>query len=86
VADAPAARLTLLMREDCPLCDHLHLALLAWLALHRPGTGVVLRDVDSDAGLARRYGLRIPVLLLDDVRVCEGSFDAAELARLLQAR
>ena len=31
-----------------------------------------LLDVDSDPELQRRYGLKIPVLLLDAVPVCSG--------------
>jgi len=43
-------------------------------------------DVDSDPELARRYGLDIPVLLLDGVRVCQHRLDASELLRLLRPR
>lgn len=45
-----------------------------------------LVDVDSDPELARRYGLDIPVLLLDDVRVCQHRLDSSELLRLLRPR
>ena len=47
---------------------------------------VELVDVDSDPELARRYGLDIPVLLLDGVRVCQHRLDSAELLRLLRPR
>jgi hypothetical protein len=45
-----------------------------------------LVDVDSDADLARRYGLDIPVLLWGGVKVCEHRLDRAELVRLLRQR
>jgi hypothetical protein len=34
--------------------------------------------------LARRFGLKIPVLLLDGTLVCAHRFDGAELRRLLR--
>ncbi len=43
-------------------------------------------DVDSDPQLARRYGLDIPVLLLDGAKVCQHRLDATELRRLLRPR
>jgi hypothetical protein len=41
-------------------------------------------DVDSDPVLARRYGLNVPVLLLDGTAVCRHRLDVAELERLLR--
>ncbi|MEO7775597.1 MAG: glutaredoxin family protein [Steroidobacteraceae bacterium] len=78
------AALTLLTREECGLCGQMQEAAVLWLARHAPSLRLELRDVDADPVLARRYGLRIPVLLLDGERVCEGLFDAAELDRLLR--
>lgn len=43
-------------------------------------------DVDADPLLARRYGLDIPVLLLDGVKVCQHHLDRDELKRLLRPR
>ena len=81
-ADAPAA-LTLLTRPECGLCEQM-LADLRTLGqrVSLPGLSVV--DVDSDAELQRRYGMKIPVLLLDSVPVCAHRLDAAELQRLLR--
>jgi hypothetical protein len=80
-----AARLTLLTREECGLCEEFHAELEAH-GRHRPLPPLELRDVDEDAELQRRYGLQIPVLLLDGVLVCSHRFDAAELDRLLRPR
>jgi hypothetical protein len=41
-------------------------------------------DVDSDSQLQRRYGLKVPVLLLDSAPVCNYRLDAAELLRMLK--
>lgn len=43
-------------------------------------------DVDSDPALRARYGLAVPVLLLDEEPVCHGRFDAQEVARLIRPR
>jgi predicted thioredoxin/glutaredoxin len=43
-------------------------------------------DADSDAELNRRYGLHVPVLLLDGSVVCRHRLDAPELIRLLSDR
>jgi len=43
-------------------------------------------DVDRDSELHRRYGLSVPVLLLDGTVVCRHRLDATELVRLLGQR
>jgi len=40
-------------------------------------------DVDANPELLRRYGLNVPVLLLDQTVVCRHRLDADELRRLL---
>ena len=45
-----------------------------------------LVDVESDPELERRYGLNVPVLLLDGTVVCRHRLDADELIRLLRPR
>ena len=78
-------RLTLLTRPDCGLCEEF-LAELQALGEQLPLPETVLLDVDSDPQLARRYGLDIPVLLLDGVSVCRHRLDRSELIRLLRPR
>jgi predicted thioredoxin/glutaredoxin len=41
-------------------------------------------DVDADPELVRRYGLNVPVLLLDGTVVCKHRLDVDELRRLLR--
>ncbi|NJO13696.1 MAG: glutaredoxin family protein [Gammaproteobacteria bacterium] len=50
------------------------------------GADLAVVDVDSDAQLLRRYGLKVPVLLLDGEPVCHGRLDLAELRRLMRGR
>jgi hypothetical protein len=57
--------------------------LQAYGAAH-PLPDVDLVDVDSDPLLQRRYGLKVPVLLLAGVVVCQQRLDPDELARLLR--
>jgi hypothetical protein len=79
----PTPRLTLLTREECGLCEHM-LAELTALRARVSLPPVQLVDVDSDPELARRWGLKIPVLLLDGAWVCGPRLDAPELLRLLR--
>ena len=82
---AAAGRLTLLTRPECGLCEDF-LAELTAAGATRTLPPLDLRDVDDDPQLQRRYGLQIPVLLLDGVRVCSQRLDLAELDRLLRPR
>ncbi len=81
----PAHSLTLLTRAECGLCDDMLNELESLRARHVLPP-IRLLDVDSDPQLQRRYGLKIPALLLDDVPVCSVRLDQAELLRALRGR
>ncbi len=72
-------------REACELCEEFAQQLAVW-ADGRAAPSVRLQDVDADPQLRQRYGLRIPVLLLNGTLVCATHFDAAELNRLIRPR
>jgi hypothetical protein len=78
------ARLTLVQRRDCQLCEEM-LAELNALARRLPLPPLEVVDVDSDPQLERRHGLHVPVLLLDGLVVCRHRLDGDELRRLLAA-
>ena len=83
--EGPAAqsRLTVVHRQDCDLCDEMLTELHALgLRIRLPPIDIV--DVDADPELLRRYGLNVPVLLLDGTVVCRHRLDAEELQRLLR--
>jgi predicted thioredoxin/glutaredoxin len=81
---APAeSRLTVVHRQDCDLCDEM-VAELQALGHRIRLPPVAILDVDSDPELVRRYGLNVPVLLLDGTVVCKHRLDAEELKRLLR--
>jgi hypothetical protein len=79
----PNAGLVLLSRPECELCEHM-LQQLSVLGRRYALPPVEVCDVDSDPELQRRYGLKIPVLLMDGVPVCSVQLDASELLRLLR--
>ncbi len=75
------AGLVVLSREGCHLCEDM----LQQLAdLERAGSipTVAIVDVDSDPALARQYGLKVPVLLLDGSVICHYTLNSQELLRL----
>ena len=79
---APPGALVLLTRPECGLCEQMR-AELAALAARTALPPVRLLDVDSDAQLRRRYGLKIPVLLLAGIPVCSVRLDEAQLLAAL---
>lgn len=77
------ARLTLVRRHDCELCEEMLRELTA-LGSKIALPPIELLDVDSDEQLRRRHGLEVPVLLLDGTVVCRQRLDRLELTRLLR--
>lgn len=73
--------LVVLSREGCGLCEDM-LAGLAELEQAGRIPQVQVVDVDSSAALARRFGLKVPVLLLDGSVVCHYTLNSNELLRL----
>ncbi len=81
---ADPRRLRVYTRDPCPLCDDFLLELRLFLDGCDPaGTTLEVCDVDADPVAQRRFGLKVPVLLLDGEPVAHARFDAAGLARLL---
>ena len=73
-------RILLYTRRGCHLCEEAE----DLLAAH----GVLAEVVDVDAApeAAARYGLRVPVLEIDDEVVLEGRFQERQLAAVLADR
>lgn len=75
--------MTLVHRQGCDLCDEM-VAELASLGRKIQLPPVSIVDVDANPELVRRYGLNVPVLLLDGTVVCKHRLDVDELRRLLR--
>jgi hypothetical protein len=80
------ARLTLLSRAYCHLCDEMAAALAPLAAAH--GAVVTTLDVDADPALEEAWGELVPVLLLgsaaDGIELCHYHLDAARVAAALR--
>ena len=74
--------LVVVSREGCGLC-HDMLQELARLEQSQAIPAVTIVDVDSDTELQRRFGLKVPVLLLDGSVICHYTLNSKELLRLL---
>lgn len=79
------ARLTLLGREGCELCEQM-LTELAELAAELPLPPVDVADVDADPDWQRRHGLHVPVLLWDGHPIARTRLEPAEIRRLFRPR
>jgi hypothetical protein len=77
------SRLALYTREGCGLCEEMLAELMPWAAAR--GASVELRDVDADPEARRRYGYRVPVLLLDGAPAAHGRLEFEALERLWSA-
>lgn len=72
-----------LSREDCSLCEQMVAELLELLGDQARNIQIV--DIDTVPELARKYALRIPVLLIDDEFVCAYRLDRERLAMYLDS-
>lgn len=79
-----SAALTLFSRPGCHLCDDMK-AVIGRVAASIPLTLTVV-DVSTDAGLEARYGLEIPVLLVDGGKAAKYRITEADLRRILAGR
>jgi len=74
--------LVVISRAGCGLCDDM-LHALADLERQQALPPVTVVDVDSDPELTRRFGLKVPVLLLDGSAICHYTLNSQELLRLV---
>jgi len=84
MADEPAPVLTVYSRKDCHLCHDMIEALRA--AQRRYAFELAVVDIDSDAGLARRYGADVPVLVHEERVLTRHRLAEADLAAFFSAR
>jgi len=68
-------------RRGCHLCE---VMLQKAEPLCRGLAEIIVRDVDTQAEWADRYGLDVPVLILDGAEVCRHEFDDEAFLAALQ--
>jgi len=82
--DGVVASLVLYSRPGCHLCDEMK------TVVRRVATRVPLVfqeiDISTDAALEARYGVEIPVLLVNGRKAAKHRVNEAELVRILGAR
>ena len=75
--------LTLYSRAECHLCEEM---LVELTPLVEGRARVEIVDIDTDEGLARRFGQIIPVLMHGDEELSRLRLDSARVAELLDRR
>ena len=77
--------LTLYSRPGCHLCDEMKAVVVR--VVRELETPVTINEVDisTDADLEARYGLEIPVLLIDGRKAAKYRVTEGELTRLLRS-
>lgn len=79
-------RMTIYSRPGCHLCDQMK-ALVARVVSGLPQPPVVEDvDISTDPDLEARYGLEIPVLIVDGRKTAKYRIAEEDLRRLLRAR
>ena len=78
-----SAGFLLYSRPGCGLCEEMLSELQALPAAH--GLPIEVADVDAQAETRKRYGHKIPVLLLGGALVCHGRLDLELVHKALAA-
>ena len=86
VANTRVIRLTIYSRPGCHLCDDMK-ALVARVG-QQSALPIAIEEIDisTDPDLETRYGVEIPVLLVDGRKAAKYRVTESELVRLLSAR
>jgi glutaredoxin len=78
-------RVTIYSKPGCHLCDDMK-ALVRRTILGRDGISMEEIDISDDAALLERYGLEIPVLMIDGKKTAKYRITEEQLLRRLDAR
>lgn len=84
-------RLTLYGKPGCHLCDDMKAVVrrvIAQLPAQATASGITIdeRDISDDRTLLERYGLEIPVLMIDGMKVAKYRISETELRRAIEGR
>ena len=78
--------LTIYSRPGCHLCDEMKAVVQRVARLEGDAVRIDEIDISADPALESRYGLEIPVLLVDGRKVAKYRITETELTRVLSAR
>lgn len=78
---ATAARVTMLSRTGCHLCEEARVVMTR--VLDPAGVSWEVIDVESDPELVSRYGLEVPVVFIDGVKRFKGKVGEDRLSKLV---
>jgi hypothetical protein len=78
--------LTLYSRPGCHLCDDMKAIVGRVARTTTPKPTIEVIDISSDAELESRYGLEIPVLLVNGKKAAKYRVTEEELRRILKGR
>ena len=77
---------TIYSRPGCHLCDEMKAMVEQAARAMTPPAAVDVVDITSDPDLESRYGLEIPVLLVNGKKAAKYRVSAEELRRILSGR
>lgn len=77
-------QMTFYTRQGCHLCEKAKIELLE--LKKEIDFSLVEKDIAESDELTERYGLMIPVVLLDGEEVCCGSIDVSTISKRLQEK
>jgi thiol-disulfide isomerase/thioredoxin len=78
--------LTLYSRPGCHLCDEMKLVVRRVMQSARTAIALEEIDITSDPDLEARYGIEIPVLLVDGRKAAKYRISKDELTRIVDGR
>jgi hypothetical protein len=78
-------RLTIYSKPGCHLCDDMK-TLVRRVVAHDPDLSLDEIDISTDGELVERYGLEIPVLMIDGRKAAKYRVTEEGLRRMLEGR
>jgi hypothetical protein len=78
--------ITIYSREGCHLCDEMKALVERLARTLTPAPAIEIIDISTDPDLEARYGLEIPVLMINGKKAAKYRVSEEELRRILNAR
>jgi hypothetical protein len=78
--------ITIYSRPGCHLCDEMKAVVERVVSSRTPRDTIEIIDISNDPDLEARYGVEIPVLMIDGRKAAKYRVTEAELTRMLTAR